>query len=186
MTNVRQRRARIYTEDDYAVAESAPEADAFRMEDVPDVQISTIREVDPPDRVELPPVVDEWETEDAYLPQAVPDQFAPADDDWYLTPAPPDGLYDSMDHHAFAPDFSTGLNDEADDELYDTEEFLTDEERTELRRSRWMLLGGLGDFAGVILGTAAILVLVMLLVSLLNWLMSDISQSFTLLQMRFE
>ena len=62
------------------------------------------------------------------------------------------------------------------------DELLTDEERNELRRSHWKLLAGLADFAGVILGTVAILVLIMLLVSLLNWLINDISQSFILLQ----
>ena len=59
---------------------------------------------------------------------------------------------------------------------------LSEEERAELRRSRWQLIAGLADFAGVILGTAAILVLVVLLVSLINWLINDVSQSFILLQ----
>ena len=62
------------------------------------------------------------------------------------------------------------------------DELLTDEERAELKRSHWQLISGLADFAGVILGTAAILVLVTLLVSLLNWLINDMSQSFILLQ----
>ena len=59
---------------------------------------------------------------------------------------------------------------------------LTDEERAELSRSNWRLLAGLADFGGVILGTAAILVLIALLVSLMNWLINDISQTFILLQ----
>ena len=62
---------------------------------------------------------------------------------------------------------------------------LTDEERAELRRSNWQMISGLADFAGVILGTAAILLLVALLVSLLNWLVNDLNQSFTLLQKNF-
>ena len=41
---------------------------------------------------------------------------------------------------------------------------------------------GLADFAGVILGTGAILVLLTLLISLVNWLVNDLSQSFLLLQ----
>lgn len=62
-------------------------------------------------------------------------------------------------------------------------EMLTDEEREELRRNNWRLLATLADFGGVILGTAFILVLIALLVSLMNWLINDISQTFTLLQM---
>ena len=38
------------------------------------------------------------------------------------------------------------------------------------------------DFVAIIAGTAAILILIALLVSLLNWLVSDVSQTFTLLQ----
>ena len=37
----------------------------------------------------------------------------------------------------------------------------------------------------MILGTVVILVLVALLVSLLNWLVNDVTQTFTLLQMQF-
>lgn len=63
-----------------------------------------------------------------------------------------------------------------------TEELLTDEEREELRRSNWKLVASLMDFVAIIAGTAAILILIALLVSLLNWLVSDVSQTFTLLQ----
>ena len=47
------------------------------------------------------------------------------------------------------------------------------------------MLYNLADLAGIILGTAAILLLVMLLVSLLNWVAGDLTQSFTLLQKNF-
>lgn len=81
-----------------------------------------------------------------------------------------------------------GSYESADEELLDedllADDLLTEEEKQELRRSTWQLLAGLGDFAGVILGTAAILVLIALLVSLLNWLVSDVSQTFTLWQTR--
>ena len=66
-----------------------------------------------------------------------------------------------------------------------SDELLTEEERAELKRSHWQLIAGLADFAGVILGTAAILIIVTLLVSLLNWLINDLSQSFILLQKNF-
>ena len=70
-----------------------------------------------------------------------------------------------------------------EDELL-PEELLTPQEQEELRRSNWKLLAGLADFGAIILGTAAILVLITLLVSLINWLVNDITQTFTLLQMQ--
>lgn len=82
---------------------------------------------------------------------------------------------------AYAP-FFEGEEDFMDEADALDDVLLTEEEKAELRRSRWQLLAGLADFAGVILGTAAILVLVVLLISLINWLVSDVSQSFILLQ----
>ncbi len=108
----------------------------------------------------------------------------------------PDGDAFLPDEEELPPPFSyAGSYDTVSGDLLDDEEMLldedpladellTDEERLELRRSTWQLLAGLGDFAGVILGTAAILILVALLVSLMNWLVSDISQTFTLWQIR--
>lgn len=114
---------------------------------------------------------------DAFLP----DEADNADFDAYDGAAQPfsyAGSYDTVTGDLL--DDGDALLDE--DPLAD--DLLTDEERQELRRSTWQLLAGLGDFAGVILGTAAILVLTALLVSLLNWLVSDISQTFTLWQTR--
>ncbi len=140
-----------------------------------------------------PSVPDEWEADAAYLPEGeLPDEaflpdkeewpdpeHAPASDDeaWQLDPfSAPGGPF------AYAPDLE-------DDELLDgdplAEDLLTEEEQAELKRSNWKLIAGLADFAGVIVGTAAILVLVTILVSLINWLMADISQSFVLLQKNF-
>lgn len=59
---------------------------------------------------------------------------------------------------------------------------MTDEERALARRDRWQVLAGVGDFLAVIAGTAVILILIALLVSLVNWVHADISQSFTLWQ----
>lgn len=124
---------RLYTEEDYAAQENAPEdGDAFL-----------------PDEEEL--AADPG----GYLPyEEFPLEAAPFDDT-------ADGLYDS---------------DPLDDDL------LTEEEREYLRRSHWRLISGLADFAGVIAGTAVILILIALLVSLLNWLSADITQTFTLWQ----
>ena len=63
-------------------------------------------------------------------------------------------------------------------------EDVTDEERRLARRDRWRVLAGVGDFLGVIAGTVVILLLIALLVSLINWVHADLSQSFTLWQTR--
>jgi len=113
---------------------------------------------------------------DAFLEDEAEDGYPPADAP--VQPFSYAGSYDTAD--------GSLLEDE--EALWDedplSEELLTEEERQELRRSTWQLIAGLGDFAGVILGTAAILVLIALLVSLINWLASDISQTFTLWPMR--
>lgn len=62
------------------------------------------------------------------------------------------------------------------------EDHMTDEERALARRDRWQVLAGVGDFLAVIVGTAVILILIALLVSLINWVHADITQSFALWQ----
>lgn len=176
MATTRQRRAganspeypvdqdgdRVYTEDDYA--EKQPDA----------------------------PLPDEWATRRSVYPQAgwtgesaLPDEaFQPDEEDvpdeaeWsdeeeaYPYYAAEEG-YDPL--YASETDYTEDIDPLADD-------LLTEEEQEELRRSHWQLIAGLADFAGVILGTAAILIIVTLLVSLLNWLINDLNQSFILLQ----
>ncbi|MBQ8653943.1 MAG: hypothetical protein IJ507_03320 [Clostridia bacterium] len=78
-------------------------------------------------------------------------------------------------------------DDYPDEEDYDDyepldEDDMTDEERALARRDRWRVLAGVGDFLAVIAGTVVILVLIALLVSLINWVYADITQSFTLWQ----
>ena len=127
----------------------------------------------------------EWAATSAYgrpgwteAAQLQDEAFAPDEEEEYL----PEGAFAPEDDQAWAPLFD-GEDEFADDvEDLDPEAFLTEEEKAELRRSRWQLIAGLGDFAGVVLGTAVILVLAMLLISLINWLVSDVSQSFILLQ----
>lgn len=88
------------------------------------------------------------------------------------------GAYDTLEPMPDEAEWAPEMTDEVlDDEL------LTEEDRAELRRSNWKLAANLADFGSIIVGTAAILVLIALLVSLLNWLVNDVSQSFTLLQM---
>ena len=91
------------------------------------------------------------------------DDFAPEEDDVPVE-LPYDSIYDQPDPE--------------DDEL------LTDEEKAALRRSHWRVLANVGDFAGVIVGTAVILILIALIISLVHWVRSDITQSFTLWQTR--
>ena len=71
------------------------------------------------------------------------------------------------------------------EELYlEDEDLLTEEEQAALRRDRWHVLANLGDFIGTIAGTAVILVLIALIITLVHWVRSDITQSFTLWQTR--
>lgn len=144
----------------------------------------------PQEKVDVAYPVDEDDdriyTEEDYAMAPDGDAFFPDEaDDAEL------GAYDgAAQPFSYAGSYDTVTGSLLDDEdmLLDedplADELLTDEERQELRRSTWQLLAGLGDFAGVILGTAVILVLIALLVSLLNWLVSDVSQTFTIWQTR--
>ncbi len=58
------------------------------------------------------------------------------------------------------------------------------EERRQARRDRLELAAGMSDFFGVIVGAIAILLLVLLIISLLNWLQQDIASTFTILNSR--
>lgn len=95
------------------------------------------------------------------------EDFAPEDD--VPVELPEDSVYDQP---------------EPEDIYLEDDDLLTDEEKAALRRTRWHVLANLGDFIGVIAGTAAILLLVALIISLLHWVRSDITQSFTLWQTR--
>lgn len=169
MATTRQRRA-----------SAAPET--FAIEDENDQLLPEEDDAAP----ELP---DEWEPgQGSYTAagwpeeEALPDEaFQPDDEDGEWAAAPQDEFAPYPEEAEYSPQFEEGI-DLSDDLNPLSDELLTDEERAELRRSRWQLISGLADFVGVILGTAAILVLLTLLVSLLNWLINDISQSFILLQ----
>ena len=117
-------------------------------------------------------------TEDDYAMPADGEAFLPDEDVSAFSEPAYSGSYSTL-----LPDTDENSEDFLDDESPD-EAYLTDEEREELRRRNWKLLANLADFAGVILGTAAILVIVALLMSLINWLSEDIGQTFTLWQGR--
>jgi low affinity Fe/Cu permease len=62
---------------------------------------------------------------------------------------------------------------------------LEEEERQE-RRDHLRFAAGMSDFMGVILGAVVILIMILLILSLVNWLRRDILSTFTLLGSRFQ
>lgn len=150
------REERVYTEEDYAVPSAEEPLDEW---EAPAYLPADDPELTPEDEAFAPDGEEAWPAED-----------------WQADPFSVPGRGFAFEGEPMEDDLD---EDDLDDDL------LTDEDRAELRRSNWAMLAGLADFAGVILGTAAILVIVALLVSLLNWLMADVSQSFVLLQKNF-
>lgn len=135
------------------------------------------------------PIADEWADEQELYPSAgwtgenfMPDEAFEPDEEIAL-PEPSwtenfPGAGEDEPSHFGSFDYTDDIDPLSDD-------LLTEEEQAELKRSHWQLISGLADFAGVIAGTAAILVLMTLLMSLINWLVNDMSQSFILLQKHF-
>lgn len=138
-------------------------------------------------------------------PQSQDDDVVYTEEDYAASPDDPAWQEEwAAQNEAFLPDdadfipddvYDGGADFAGDDDFTDTDDFsdlldgdpladdlLTDEEREELHQSRWRLIAGLGDLAGVIIGVGVILLMVMLLISLLNWLAADIVQTFTLWQ----
>jgi len=60
-----------------------------------------------------------------------------------------------------------------------------EEEERQERRDHLRFASGMSDFVGVILGAVVILIMILLILSLLNWLWRDIASTFTLLNSRF-
>lgn len=71
---------------------------------------------------------------------------------------------------------------------YDDPDFIDEElEDEELgRQGRLRVAAGVMDFLGVIAGMVVVLVMVALLVTLINWLISDMSNTFTLIQKKIQ
>ena len=153
---------RLYTENDYA------------QPSLPHDEWSTRRTAYPPAG---------W-TGESVLPDEAfqPDEAdLPEEDDWSEEEV--SYPYYAAEH-GYDPRYTSGADYAEEADLLD-EELLTEEEQAELNRSRWQLIAGLADFAGVVLGTASILLIVTVLMSLINWLVNDLSQSFILLQKNF-
>jgi hypothetical protein len=66
------------------------------------------------------------------------------------------------------------------------EEMAVREEERQERLDHLRFAAGMGDFVGVILGSVVILIMILLILSLLNWLRRDILATFTLLGSRFQ
>ena len=85
-------------------------------------------------------------------------------------------------------------SDDGFDELLDSypdeypdpeEETPNEEERLEARRQKFRIAAGIGDLGAVLLGAAVILGLVAFLISMLRFISSDFSRTFSLWQTRF-
>lgn len=63
--------------------------------------------------------------------------------------------------------------------------FTLKEEERAARQDRLRFAAGMSDFVGVILGVLVILVMLLLIFSLVNWLVRDISSTFTFINRRF-
>lgn len=67
----------------------------------------------------------------------------------------------------------------------DQDYFAIQEEQFQERRDHMRFVAGMSDFVGVVLGIVAILVMVLLMLSLINWLRRDISSTFSVMNARF-
>ncbi|MBQ2028836.1 MAG: hypothetical protein II481_05275 [Clostridia bacterium] len=55
------------------------------------------------------------------------------------------------------------------------------EEERQTRQDHWRVMAGMTDFFAVVIGVAVCLILVMLIVSLFNWLRQDTQTTFSVL-----
>ncbi len=99
----------------------------------------------------------DWRQHDAEMPQEYPGEY------------PEDGA--QQDHVAYIDYSQTGFEEE---EYSDLNESLDDAHRFHMAMNVFNLIS-------VLAGLAVILILVAILVSLITWLQSDITQSFTLI-----
>lgn len=67
----------------------------------------------------------------------------------------------------------------------EAEEEWTEEELAEERKRKFRIAAGVGDLAAILAGTAVILVLAALLISMIRFVSSDITQNFTIWATKF-
>lgn len=94
------------------------------------------------------------------------------------------GYTDPEDIYDEDAEYDDGFDD-LNDEDTDQDDGLTEDERREETRMKYRFAANMGNLVAVIFGTAVILVLIALLISMLNFLFSDISQSFSLWSTKF-
>ena len=80
------------------------------------------------------------------------------------------------------PDYDDGFDELLDPETEDEEDGEMDPEQV---RSRFRFAMGAGNLVSVIVGTAAFLILLTLLLSMINFLNTDLSRNLTLFQTKF-
>ncbi|MBQ6382689.1 MAG: hypothetical protein IJJ42_03700 [Clostridia bacterium] len=76
------------------------------------------------------------------------------------------------------------LNEDEDPEAYEDYPG-TEEELAAQKKERVRLLLSVGNLGGVIVGTVVILLLVTLLLSMINFIQTDINRNFSLIQTKF-
>ena len=86
---------------------------------------------------------------------------------------------DSMDYAE--SDYDDGFDDPAEE----PEEELSEEEKKAIRKKRFRLMSGAGNLTAVIAGTAAILILLALLMNMIGFVINDADRNFTLFQTKF-
>ena len=88
--------------------------------------------------------------------------------------------YTDDDGEYIESDYDDGFDDDSGEV-----ETLSEEEINENRRNRFKLLSGISDVAAVIIGTAVILVLLALLMSMIGFVLNDADRNLALFQNRF-
>jgi len=86
-------------------------------------------------------------------------------------------------HSYYDDDYDDGLDDPLDDEEEDEE--LTDEELAEQKEGRIHLFFGAGNMVSIIIGAVLILLLMTLILSMVNFVITDMNRNFVLLQTHF-
>ena len=78
-------------------------------------------------------------------------------------------------------DYDDGFDDPAEE----PEEEISEEEKQAIRKKRFRLMSGAGNLTAVIAGTAAILILLALLMNMIGFVINDADRNFTLFQTKF-
>ncbi|MBR2823322.1 MAG: hypothetical protein IKE24_06540 [Clostridia bacterium] len=102
----------------------------------------------------------------------------------------PEGGEANASYDEFEEDYDDGFEElledpEAEGPIDPEEARLQEEEARRSRQEKYVIATGLGDFVGVLLGVAVILLLLAFLISMLRFVSSDFSRTFSLWQLKF-